>query len=334
MSERQDDIELMDYFSILWRRKWVILLPTFVGTMAAAIISFLLPQVWEVDALIQPSKVYIKNESGTLNEFVFVDAKQIASQISGGSYNAPIAAEQKMDIRNFPKIKAESLRETKLIRVSIRSRAAGKAKAILDSLFSVLSMDLDGKAGIEVARIESQISSNQIERTRIESEIKTFKNKVQLTKARIVEIGGEMNDTRRRIDTLEKEQLSALKTETRGETEGLAMLLYSNEIQQSLRYLNSLNELLNAKKVEEENLFSEIDNREKRLLQIDNGIKSLTEQKGMVDFTKLVKEPVASVNPVSPNKKLIVAASFIGGLMIFMLFALFLEYIKRQGATP
>ena len=57
--------------------------------------------------------------------------------------------------------------------------------------------------------------------------------------------------------------------------------------------------------------------------------KNLNQKKGRIDYTRLVKEPTASAGPVSPNKKLIVAISFLAGLVVFALIALFREYIER-----
>jgi len=330
MSEQRDDIELWDYLRILGKRKWLIILPPVFCAVAAALVSLLLPQKWEVDALIQPSKIFIQSERGILEEFLFVDPRQITSQINSEAYNQRIAAEHNLDLAGFPEIKAESLRDTHLIRVTIRDHDAEKAKAILNSLFGLLKAELNGKADIEISDIDSQIDANSIEKAKTENEIKIIKNKLKIARARIQEIGGEMNDTHQRIETLEKEQLSALRTEKRSEADAMAMLLYSNEIQQSLTYINTLKELLDGRKIDEENLNTEIENREKKILQHDNTIRNLTEKKGMIDHTQLIKEPTASVDPVSPDKKLIVAIAFLAGLLIFSFLALLLEYGERQ----
>jgi capsular polysaccharide biosynthesis protein len=330
MTEHQDEIELLDYFHIFRKRKWVILIPPVLCAVAAAVLSFLLPQKWEADALIQPSKVFVRNERGFLEELVFVGPRQVASQINRESYNGLIAADLKMDIGQMPEIQAEPLWDTKLIHVFVRDRDPEKAKAILNSLSRHLKAELDGKADIEIKDIESQVEANEIEKDRTENEIKILKNKLKIARARIVELGNEMDDTRRRVETLEKEQLAALKTEPKGEAEAMAMLLYSNEIQQSLTYINTLKELLDSRKIDEENLNTEVENREKKLLQADNTIKNLNQKKGLIDATRLVKEPTASDSPVSPNKKLIVAIAFLAGLVFFTLVALFLEYIEKN----
>jgi len=132
---------------------------------------------------------------------------------------------------------------------------------------------------------------------------------------------------------LEKEQLKVLKKENRTEIESLGMLLYSNEIQQSLRYNDLLNEKLSNEKLKEGNVNSDLQVEYASINKIDNTIVNLKERKGRIDYTKIIKEPTSSIYPVSPRKKLNVLIAGILGLMIFTLLAFFLEYIKRKTVT-
>ena len=331
MDEHESEIELIDFLNIIWKRKWLIILSTFFLVIASGVISFLLPSKWEVDAIIQPSKYIIQTEGGTYNEIVVVDPKQIAEQINEASYNNLIAAELNLNII-FPKLKAENLRDTKLVKISTRLNDVEKAKLILYSLFNHLKRDLDKKVDIEIKGIDSQIKSNEIEKFRIEEEIKVNKNKLNIIKQRKKEIEKEMSDIKKRVESLEKEQRLSLKKENRSESESLAMLLYSNEIQQSLRYYNTLNELQSSKKIEEEDINLEIENKEEKTKQLDNEIDNLKERKGRIDYAKLIKEPTSSPNPVSPKKKLIVLITGVLGLLIFTMLAFFLEYLEKQKA--
>jgi capsular polysaccharide biosynthesis protein len=48
--------------------------------------------------------------------------------------------------------------------------------------------------------------------------------------------------------------------------------------------------------------------------------------KGRIDYSQLIKEPTASVRPVSPKKDLNILLAGLLALVIFMLIAFFLEY--------
>lgn len=337
MDEHEDEIKLMDYLNVLWKRKWLIIIPTFFLVFAVGAISFFLPQKWEIDAIIQPSKYIIQTEggtyiSGTYKEILIVDPKQIASQINQESYNHLIATELNLDIKKFPKFRAENLQDTNLVRVSTKVEDVETAKLVLNSLFNHLKRKLDKKIDIERNGIDSEINSNEIEKSRIEKEINTSKNKLKIVKQRKKEIENEMSDIRRWIATLKEEHRLSLKKENRNESESIAMLLYSNEIQQSLRYHNTLNELLSDKKIEEEDINLEIENKEKIIKQVENKIDNLNEKKGRLDYAQLIKEPTSSLSPVSPKKKLNVMIAGILGLIIFTMLAFFLDYLEREKA--
>jgi len=330
MNEHEDEFALMDYLSIIWKRKWLIVIPTLFLVIAVGIISFLLPPKWEIDALIQPSKFLVQTEGGRFEEIVFVNPKQMVGQINEATYNNLIATELNLDIREFPKLKAENLRDTNLVRVSTKEKDAEKAKLILHSLFNYLKRQLDEKATIEIKGVDSDIKSKEIEKLRIEGEIKGNKNKLDIVKQRKKDIEREMVDIRKRIEALEKEQQLSLKRENRSESESLAMLLYSNEIQQSLQYYSELNELLSSKKIEEEDINLEIGDKEEKTKQLENEIDNLNERKGRIDYTQLMKEPTSSLYPVSPKKKLNVLIAGILGLMTFAMLAFFLESLEKH----
>ena len=211
MGEHENEIELIDYLKIIWKRKWLIIIPTVLCAISAGVISFLLPQKWEIDALIQPSKFIVQTEGGQFEEIVVVDPKQITGQINEAAYNNLIATELNLDIRKFPKLRAETLQDTNLVRVSLKEEDIEKAKLILHSLFNHLKGQLDEKVNIEMKGIDSQIKSHEIENFRIEGEIKANKNKLNIIKQRKKEIEKEMSETRKRIEVLEKEQHLSLR---------------------------------------------------------------------------------------------------------------------------
>ncbi len=333
MDEKENEIELMNYLNILWKRKWLIIIPTLLIVIVIGIISFIVPPKWEIDIIMIPSKFLIQTEQGGFEEVLVAYPKQIAGQINEKSYNHIIAAELKIDIRDFPRLRAENLRDTDLVRVSLKQNDVEKAKLTLNSLFNHLKSELDRKADIEIKGYDTMIKSNEIEKARLEDEIKGFKKKLKIVQQRIREIEDEMKEIRERIAILEKDQLSNLKKETRSETESLGMLLYSNEIQQSMMYHNTLHELLSNRKIDEEDLNLDIDNKEQEIKQLENKTENLNERKGRIDYTKLIKEPTSSIYPVSPKKKLNIMIAGILGLISFTLLAFFLEYLQKHKTT-
>jgi len=373
MEEYEDEIELMDYLNIIWKKKWLIILPTLFCVIIVGIISFRLPRIWEVDALIQPSKFFIQTEAGTFSEVVVVSPKQIAGQINQQSYSPLIAAQLNLDIRAFPKLKAENLRDTNLVRVSVRENDTEKAKLILSSLFNQLRTVMDKKIDVEIkgidTRIETQENSikhneliikdnlNEIKLKKIEKNMKSQEilsaaNKVKISEERGKSILNELKTVKERINEIEKQQKNAFAEKKDG-AEALGLLLYSNEIQNNLRYYNTLDEKLSSEKITQENLDLQIKSGKEEIRKLDtqienvkteidkiknttenikNEISLLNERKGRIDYAQLIKEPTSSLYPVSPRKKLNILIAGVLSLMIFTILAFFLEYIRKNKA--
>ncbi|MFB0564871.1 MAG: Wzz/FepE/Etk N-terminal domain-containing protein [Candidatus Aminicenantaceae bacterium] len=224
------EVELMDYISVFKKKKWLIVIPTFIIVVAVGIYSFVAPKVWEIDAVIEMSKIVYQTKEAEFVEYSFDSPTQVANQINQGSYHEVLAKELSIDKKSLPKIKAENLRDTKLVKISVRDRDVERGKLILNTLFNRLADDLDVKPKKEKSAFE--------------------KNLVTIKK-RIEDLEREMTDTKKRVVLLEDEQRLNLRRKDRGEGEILGNLLYSNEIVLSLKYYDELNEKLKKAKIEE-----------------------------------------------------------------------------------
>jgi len=302
MEEQKNEIEFIDFLNIIWKRKWLIVLPTLFFIIVVGVISFILPQIWEVDAIIIPSQILVEPLDGRFEEFTFDDPQQITRQINEGAFKELIANELKMDIKDLPKISAENFVDTELIQISVRNKDIEKAKTILNSLFKHLKNELDVKA--------------EIEKTTTEEEIKSFEKNVNIVRQRIEQIETYMKEIRKRIASLENEKRLILKNEMRGEVENLGLLLYSSEIQENIRDYNALNNSLSEKRIEEQELNTELEERLKKIKRIK--------------FTQFSKEPTSSLSPVSPNKKLNFLITCFFCLIIFTILAFLLESLGNQ----
>jgi len=327
MSKLVTQAGLIDYLNALWKRKWLIILPTICLVIVVAIISILMPPVWEVEMILQPAKFFSQTPGGQFIDVLITDPRQIATEINQKSYNFSIAKKLKLDIQKFPKLRAEYLKDTKLVKIAINEKDVEKAKVILQSLFLILKENLDKKIFIEINNIDTEIRKNELEIDLLTKEIVILQNKLNILEQREREILAEMKAARERISRIEKEQLDALKG---GGKEALGQLLYSNEIQQNFQYINTLNELISDKKIEREDLDQKRKENEQAIEVLRNSDNNLKERKGKFDYTQVIKEATPSIFPVSPKKRLNVLLAGILGLMIFSLVALFLDYLGKQ----
>jgi len=330
MNEYENKIELMNYLDVLWKRKWLIIIATFLLISAAAVVSFLIPPKWEVDAIIEPSKFHYRNLDGIWKEMQFIKSNWIINTINRGAYNERIAAELKLNLKDIPKLKAENLEGTYLIGIYIEEKNVEKAKLIMHSLLNNLKEIFDQFTDRRIKRFDSQVESKETEKLILEKKIKAYKNKINIIKQRKREIEKEMSDMRGKKEELEKELRLILEKKNRSESESFTMLHYSNEIHQSSINYIVLNESRGNKKIEEEIINLRIEDNERLINQIEKEINSLKVRILNTHYAQIAKEPTSSISPVYPKKLTNVLIAGILGLLIFGMFSFFLEYIEKQ----
>jgi len=331
MDEHIKRFELMEYINVLLKRKWLILIPTFFIVLIAGLISFLLTSKWEIDILMQPGTYVIPTADGKYNEMTTADLKELAAQINEASYDHTIAAELNIDLREFPKLRAETPENTSLIRIYTRDNDVEKAKKVLNSSFNLFKNKLAEKNDAIKKIVDAQVNAKEIAKLQEEETLKINMNKLNIVRQSIKDTEQEMSGIRKRLDELDKEHRLILEKENRKESGSLALLLYSNEIQQSLiQHNRTLYDLLISKKIEEEDMNLQIKQSQERINLIEGELISMKEVRGLITDAQLIKEPTASSSRVSPRKIFNVLISGLLSLMVFTILAFFLEYIERQ----
>jgi LPS O-antigen subunit length determinant protein (WzzB/FepE family) len=350
------EVELIDYLNILWKRRLVIILGTLACMIIAAAVSFILKPVYEIDAIVQPGKFMTQNQTGNYDEVIVESPQQIANSVKLKSYDALIQNLLKIDETEMPEIEANNIPETLLARIWLRTKDREMGKNILAVVIKFIKEDIDKKINIETQNTETLIrdkekeingkmiliGSKQIEKEMIKSQLVKMENKLKILDNRKEEINAEMGVVRKRIESMERDQTELLKKEGRAESDALGLLLYSNEVQQNYRYYDSLQEMIAAKDLAEQEINIDIDSNKEQIRQLDNqieGVKNdiekinnnilyLKELKGRIDYTKIIKEPTPSIRPVSPKKKLNVLLAGILGLIFVSVGAFLYEYIS------
>jgi chromosome segregation ATPase len=386
--------DISDYMQIIWKRKWLIVIPTLFCMIVTGAVSFLLPVKWEIDCIITPGKFLTQTSNGTFQEFKVADPKQITELINQGTYTTAVIDQLQLEREHFPKLEAKHLKNTDLILISLKEGDIQKGKSLLAHTFNLLKKDIDTNIHAEINNLEIQISSlkTQIERQEIniknkKNDIMQKKNEIKLNRINIrlkdsqkqeklqkinsmtnlsnisqeraKNILTEMSEVKQRITQIENQQKTVMASDKEN---ALSLLLYSNEIQENLRYYNNLGGEFNQEKIKQEELSLKSLNAEEELKVLDmekeiintnieslnteilsiensieqirrdieetqNNIALLKERKTRIQYTQLTKEPTSSIYPVSPKKRLNVLIAAILSLALFTLVAFFMEYV-------
>ena len=386
--------DISDYIRVIWKRKWLIVIPTLFCMIVTGVVSFWLPVKWGIECIISPGKFLTQSNAGTFQEFRVADPKQITELINRETYAAAVASQLQLEREHFPKLEAKHLKNTDLILISLKEGDIQRGKSILTHTYNLLKKDMDTNINAEINNLEIRMSNLDVEIERQEINIKNKKNEIRqkkneikrnkiniklkesqkqeklqqiksitnlsnISQERIKNILAEMAEVKQRVQQIESQQKNVLENEKEN---ALGLLLYSNEIQENLRYYNNLDKEANQEKIKQEELSlsslnaeealkvlemekeiiaTDIESLNTEILSIENSIERikrdigetqneialLNEIKTRIQHTRLIKEPSSSIDPVSPKKRLNVMIAAILGLALFTLVAFFMEYV-------
>jgi len=350
-------VDFASYFLIAWKYRWWIVVPTLAAAALALAVSFVLPRVYRVQAIVSPSRFLTQSENGDFRVVMVSSAKEVASQVGEGAFNALVGDELGIPPQDFPRILAETLRDTNLVSISVRTRDPEKGRQILASLFEHLKSDLDRKISVEintldaqvanilkkVRRLEIDIEGQEIAKAASRSDIAADKNRLVINERRVAGLLEDMETTKGRMAEMETLRQQAIK-ETAGTDQSLSLLIYANQTQSSINYINILAEQLRQAQMEAEDLKARIKKNERELLLIDNGIeekrlaieakaenaKLVEDRKNRIDYAALAKKPTVSRKPVSPRLSRMAVIGALLGFFLSLGVAFFRETLEAR----
>jgi capsular polysaccharide biosynthesis protein len=218
--EEKKEIELIEYLDVIWRKKLLIVIPTFLLMLMAGYCSLRAPLVFAVDAIIAPGSIMMQTPGGRLEKIQVVNPMQLAIQINQGSYNADIAAALDLDPLEVAGIIAENLRDprgpqylpaTDLILVSKTDIDQEEPQQILRTLFDLIKTDLDAKIEVEALGVDARIEGLASRLREKEVEILENENRMTLTALDIKALDQERkipeNDITKKRNDIETKKL-------------------------------------------------------------------------------------------------------------------------------
>lgn len=285
-----DEIDLVELFLILWKRKWMIVIVTLLFTVAAAGISLVMPKVYAVTAILEPGK----DAEGKVVE----NPEAIRENIIGGSYDREISEKLRIDLDQIPEFKVTVPKNTDLVKITIESTSPDQAVEILNSLITKLTTNIEKKLDVKKQLLINDLMAAQAEKDLYPDQIAQNENLIKATKDKISELE------------------SARKKNVLGaDNDSMAILLYLNEIQNQQVFLNSLYQRASELKAGED----------KTQLKIEE----LKIKQSSIAGTNINKYPSVPEKPIKPKKTLIVALAFVLGFMGSIMLTFIAEFINK-----
>jgi LPS O-antigen subunit length determinant protein (WzzB/FepE family) len=321
------EINMIDVFSILWKRKFWIIGITFAFAIGAYLTSISREPVYRIETVIIPSILRIE-ESG---QHTYIDSPgNIKALIEAGTFNQKIIKKTNEKGENRIKklrFQVEIPKNSTTIVVKYDTNNVPLGKNILLSLTAELRSQYQElveyyKREVDID-IQNTVSSKVHEKTLIESQ-----------RSKLKEIERRISDLKKEIELISENTELLLSDRSKyltanSEKDILLALLYTNTIQQNLSLFNQFRNELNEFISKREKEFYAYKLYEQNIKQLEEELDLLKYKKEAIQNIKIVQGPYADGILVSSNKKLIIIIFTFAGFIISVVSLLCIVIIKK-----
>ena len=297
----EDEIDLIDYLKVIWKRKIGVIIITIIAVLGTSLISlFVLPKIYQSSILIKIGEINGKNIEEISDIAIALKQESILSEIAKALNWDIENSKNKIDnLRN--NIKLEKQPEEDLIKISAQSTSPEESYQIISTLNNILLSSHQEKLKQAEGLINTEIENLKEQKQKIEKNLEAAKQSLEQIKNDISFYEQEINK----------------RTGTESEAQGL--------IAQS--YINLLAE---AKKQKEDKEF-QILSLEQEKLNLDKTIQQKEyEKKYGMKMSEVVVSPEIPDKPFKPNVLLNTIIAGILGLFIGIFWAFGAEYVEKN----
>jgi len=349
--EQYDEIDLMDYILVILRRKWLISAIFILAVLGAGLFSFLSPKIYQIDTSL---------EIGVIDEKSIEKPEQLKEKIEGGVYDVLVKETLNIAQEKYPKIKAETLKETNLVKIKIESSDTGLAKNVLEELDKIILKRHEDRIKNQKEILENNIETIENKIQFIDNDIEKIGNKIKITESDIEKTRNKTKPLENDIERIENEIEYAKeeKENLEAKVESLEQVLVYEQTPGTQFALFDAKEKLAGKKREIESLYSRINSLNIQIENLNLEINSLRKtkedygsqvnpfEKTKEDYnaqinslklslddikpTKTVKPATISPFPIKPNMKLNIAIAGVLGLFVGIFLAFGKEWWQKN----
>ena len=223
----EDEIQLMDLLTVIWKWKFLILSGIIVFALCAGIISFNMAKVYNTFMVLRPGIVKITDEGGNPERKIYIDnINNIKGILDSEAFNNRILKNINMSEEdNFPtkiKLKTDIIKGSDTLKVSYLTSNIDAGLQILRETAKNLSMEYDNTIEYYrknfdndiitsyslLSKLVSAISNVKNEVVTMEAE---YNNKIQINSSQVKKKTNYISNIKRKITTIKIRHLASLK---------------------------------------------------------------------------------------------------------------------------
>ena len=296
----EDEIDLKEIFSVLWKRRWIIFILTCVVVLSAAVYTFTSPEIYDVYVVMEPGVIDVAPNGG----YIYLDTvSNIKAKLESNAYTQRLISSLNLDpFKDRIKLKVDLPNKANIIKVSIEEESDKIEQGIRVLRQLVHEVQTDYEVGVlrkkqeyqeKISKKNNMIESLKIERKDIEKKISIKANfikekygQIDIQKSsfsiidqRIADLVQELKDVKKNTDNIIAQRENILKDPERNSNSGLADLLYSTTIQQNVAFFNTLKNQISDLEMEKEKSKAGLRTLEKEIDDLKLDIERMKIQK-------------------------------------------------------
>jgi len=299
----EDEINLMDYWRIISKRKKGIMAIVLIAVLITGIISeFVLPKIYEASGLVEIAKIKGENLMNPADIITTFKEEATLSEIGEKmGWNKENQKDKEKIARLEESLIISKDEKGNLLKITALANTPEEAKKIVEATNEVL-----------IARHQKRFEGAE---KLITAEIETITQEKEKTKKDIEKIGENLARINQDIANYEKE--IAKRSDIQSEGQG--------RIAES--YINLLAQAKNQKESEE----AQILELEQKLVGLEQSVQQKEYEKTYeTTMTRVVTSPTLPTSPIGPRTMLNVFIAAILGLFVGIFWAFGAEYVEKN----
>lgn len=325
-NDDKDEIELMDIFIILWKKKLFIISGMLICMIFAAIVSFSLPKIYQVQMKIRPG--YETFGVGYQKGLAYIKGK-IDANVYDETIMKELSASGLKGIPGDIDFKVSIPKNSDILDIILNVSNVESGKKILQNLYSLLAKDDD----IVMKNImDDHGQAIRLEKIKLDENNSLVKSKLfelEIIEQSIKFLDARSADANTNNEILINEQKKLLALSGKNDEDSLAALLYTNTIQQNLLMINSLmNQKINNLQ-KKQAIKKEIDLLGIKSKKINETILKSENLKNQIKKMVMLMPPKTGEYPIKPQTTQIVILAGFAGLFLMVVAAFLHEYVSN-----
>ena len=336
-----DQMELMDRLKVSWKWKYLIIAGTLVFAIIAAVVSANTSKIYEVKMVVAPGLLKIDDNGKRLYIDTIMNIKTV---IESGTFNDQILSGLDKNLKaDRLEFKIETPRNVNAIRVLLETTDKTVGLKIMRELGNLLQDKYKTVVAYYQAEYDMQKDHKNSEVENLNGAIANEKAQIKANEIKMKDLSRSLKEIEAEIGGIGKNtellisERNRLLSKQKQDENVLSALLYTNTIQESIAYLNTLRTTTNGIKSEINRAQLNVEWSENSIAGLDSQKKLISEEIANIEFKKnaieniqILQSPSVSLNPVKPKIKRNILLAAVVGFFLTIVAAFFIEYISKH----